>query len=164
MPYAEVQRLFDARTPFGTRRCYWKARYLTELPDAMIDLAIGNAWSAPSPATISSLWNMGRAVRDVPAGETASGDRSMGWMYSVDGVWEDPAEDAANIDWARDAWAAAERFGRAGRAYLNFPGHGEDAALTRTAFGAGDDRLARVKAAYDAGNMFRFNQNILPAS
>ena len=65
MAYSDIQRLFDAQTPFGAMRCYWKARYLTELPDEMIDLAMENAVSAPSPNTISSLWNMGRAVRAV---------------------------------------------------------------------------------------------------
>jgi FAD/FMN-containing dehydrogenase len=162
MSYNEIQRLFDAQTPFGEMRCYWKARYLTDLPDAMIDLAVENALRAPSPNTISSLWNMGSAVRAVPPGATAFGDRSMGWMYSADGVWANATDDDANITWARDSWARAEPFGHEGRAYLNFPGHGEDRALTRAAFGENYERLARIKAQYDPGNMFRFNQNIEP--
>lgn len=163
MAYCDIQRLFDAQTPFGAMRCYWKARYLTELPDEMIDLAMENAERAPSPNTISSLWNMGRAVRAVPADATAFGDRSMGWMYSADGVWADAADDAANIAWARESWNSAERFGHQGRAYLNFTGHGEDETLTRMTFGDGYEKLAQVKGKYDPGNMFRFNQNITPA-
>lgn len=163
MAYADIQRLFDAQTPFGEMRCYWKARYLTELPDAMIDLAMENAVNAPSPNTISSLWNIGRGVRAVPADATAFGDRSMRWMYSADGVWADAADDAANIAWARESWSRAEPFAQQGRAYLNFPGHGEDSSLTRDAFGDGYGRLQKIKAKYDPGNMFRFNQNIAPA-
>lgn len=164
MAYADVQRLFDAQTPFGEMRSYWKARYLTDLPDAMIDLAMENAAQAPSPNTISSLWNMGAGVRSVPAGATAFGDRSMGWMYSADGVWANASDDEANIAWARDSWARAAPFGHEGRAYLNFPGHGEDDTLTRATFGDNYDRLAAIKARYDRGNMFRFNQNIAPAT
>jgi FAD/FMN-containing dehydrogenase len=164
MVYSDIQRLFDAQTPFGAMRCYWKARYLTELPDEMIDLAMENAVSAPSPNTISSLWNMGRAVRAVSPKATAFGDRSMGWMYSADGVWTDAADDAANIDWARESWNRVERFGHQGRAYLNFTGHGEDETLTRQAFGNGYARLTQIKAKYDPSNMFRFNQNIVPAT
>ncbi|MCL5776129.1 FAD-binding oxidoreductase [Limibaculum sp. FT325] len=164
MAYTDIQRLFDAQTPFGEMRCYWKARYLTDLPDAMIDLAMENASRAPSPNTISSLWNMGSAVRAVPAEASAFGDRSMGWMYSADGVWADAADDAANIAWARDSWSRAEPFGHQGRAYLNFPGHGEDGTLTRDAFGDSYDRLARIKAKYDPDNVFRFNQNIAPSA
>ncbi len=164
MAYADIQRLFDAQTPFGEMRCYWKARYLTDLPDAMIDLAMENAVNAPSPNTISSLWNIGRSVRAVPADATAFGDRSMRWMYSADGVWADAADDAANIAWARESWSRAAPYAQQGRAYLNFPGHGEDGSLTRDTFGDGFDRLQKIKAKYDPGNMFRFNQNIAPAA
>jgi FAD/FMN-containing dehydrogenase len=163
MAYSDIQRLFDEQTPFGDMRCYWKARYLTEMPDEMIDLAMENAECAPSPNTISSLWNMGRAVRTVPADATAFGDRSMGWMYSADAVWADAADDSANIAWARESWDRVERFGHEGRVYLNFTGHGEDEALTRAAFGNGYAKLAEIKAKYDPGNMFRFNQNVAPA-
>jgi FAD/FMN-containing dehydrogenase len=163
MNYCDVQRLFDQQTPFGEMRCYWKARYLRDLPDAMIELAAENALRAPSRNTISSLWNVGQAVRQVPAAATAFGDRSMGWMYSADAVWADAEDDRANIDWARDSWARAEPYGQQGRAYLNFPGHGEDgAALTRAAFGESYARLVGIKTRYDPGNMFRFNQNIAP--
>lgn len=163
MPYSEIQRLFDTQTPFGEKRCYWKSRFLSELPDAMIDLAMENATRAPSPNSISSLWNMGRAVKAVDAQATAFGDRSMGWMYSVDGVWAKESDDGANIAWARTSWASAERFGLADRIYLNFPGHDEGNVLTKLAFGDAYPRLVGVKKAYDPGNMFRYNQNISPA-
>ena len=163
MPYCDLQRLFDAQTPFGEKRCYWKSRFLTELPDEMIDLALENAMRAPSPNAISSLWNMGRAVKAVAADATAFGDRSMGWMYSVDAVWTSKSDDAANISWARTSWAAAARFGHADRIYLNFPGHDEEKALTKQAFGAAYPRLVAVKKRYDPANMFRFNQNVSPA-
>jgi FAD/FMN-containing dehydrogenase len=163
MPYCDVQKLFDTLMPFGDFRCYWKARYLTGLPDAMIDLAMKNALAAPSDRSISSLWNFGGATARVPTDATAFGDRSMGWTYSLDGVWSDPVDDEANMAWSRDGWANSAAFGHHGRAYLNFPGHGEDgAALTRTSFGANFQRLVEIKTKYDPENRFRFNQNIPP--
>ena len=165
MPYCDVQQLFDTLMPSGDFRCYWKARYLTGLSDEMIDLAMRNARAAPSDNTLSSLWNFGGATAQVPAEATAFGDRSMGWMYSLDGVWSDPGDDAANIAWARDGWEASERFGHHGRVYLNFPGHGEDgAALTRASFGPNYRRLVEIKTKYDPDNRFRFNQNIAPGA
>ena len=165
MDYLEVQKLFDTLMPAGDFRCYWKARYLSELPDEMIDLALTNARDAPSDNTLSSLWNFGGATAQVAADATAFGDRSMGWMYSLDAVWTDPADDDANISWARDGWSSAQPFAQEGRVYLNFPGHGEDGEdLTRKAFGSNYAKLARIKAKYDPGNMFRFNQNITPQS
>jgi len=163
MNYCDVQQLFDTLMPAGDFRCYWKARYLTDLSDKMIDLAMQNALSAPSDNSISSLWNFGGATAEVPAAATAFGDRSMGWMYSLDGVWTDPADDAKNIAWSREGWESSARFGHHGRAYLNFPGHGEDGdALTRASFGENYQRLVEIKTKYDPDNRFRFNQNIQP--
>lgn len=163
MEYCDVQQLFDTLMPAGEFRCYWKARYLTDLPDEMIDQAMKNANAAPSDNSISSLWNFGGATAEVAAEATAFGDRSMGWMYSLDGVWSDPGDDAANIDWSRQGWESAEPYGHHGRAYLNFPGHGEDGdALTRASFGANYQRLVEIKTKYDPDNRFRFNQNIQP--
>lgn len=165
MNYCDVQQLFDTLMPAGEFRCYWKARYLNELSDEMIDLAMADASAAPSDNSLSSLWNFGGATAKVPADATAFGDRSMGWMYSLDGVWSDAADDAANIAWSRNGWSNSERFGQHGRAYLNFPGHGEDNSdLTRASFGPNYDRLVEVKTKYDPQNRFRFNQNIAPES
>ncbi len=163
MNYADIQQLFDPLIPFGEYRCYWKARYLSGLSDDMIDLAISNARSAPSGNTISSLWNFGGATARVAAEATAFGDRSMGWMYSLDAIWPNEIDDDKNIAWSRNAWNAAEPFAQEGRIYLNFPGHGEDGEdLTRKAFGPNYARLAQIKAKFDPGNVFRFNQNITP--
>jgi FAD/FMN-containing dehydrogenase len=75
MNYCDVQQLFDTLMPAGDFRCYWKARYLTELPNEMIDLAMENASAAPSDNSISSLWNFGGATSRVAADATAFGDR-----------------------------------------------------------------------------------------
>jgi FAD/FMN-containing dehydrogenase len=163
MPYVEVQKLFDTLMPFGDFRCYWKARYLTDLPDSMIELAMQNAAAAPSANSLSSFWNFGGATADVAADATAFGDRTMGWMYSLDAVWSAEQDDAANIAWARDGWKQSAPHAHHGRIYLNFPGHGEDGEdLTRQAFGTNYPRLTAIKAKYDPSNMFRFNQNITP--
>ena len=163
MNYTDVQQLFDTLIPFGDYRSYWKARYLSNLSDEMIDLAMLTAKAAPSDNTISSLWNFGGATAEVPADATAFGDRSMGWMYSLDAIWSAPADDDNNIAWSRKGWSAAAPFAQENRAYLNFPGHGEDGEeLTREAFGSNYTRLAQIKAKYDPQNIFRFNQNITP--
>ena len=163
MNYCDVQQLFDTLMPAGDYRCYWKARYLNELPNDMIDLAMQNAASAPSDNSISSLWNFGGATESVAADATAFGDRSMGWMYSLDGVWSDSKDDEVNMAWSRNGWASAEPYGQQGRAYLNFPGHGEDGdTLIRASFGENYQRLVELKTKYDPINRFRFNQNIQP--
>ncbi len=164
MAYCDLQQLFDTLIPFGRHRCYWKSHYLADLPDALIDECLSNAAQAPSAATLSSIWNFGGATADVAAEAMAFGDRSMPWMYSIDAIWTEPAEDDANISWARRAWQGVRPFAQDGRVYLNFAGHGEDGEpLVRRAHGANYGRLAATKAKYDPGNTFRFNENIRPA-
>ena len=163
MSYCEVQTLFDTIIPFGQHRCYWKSHYLADLPDSMIDRALNNAAEAPSDNTLSSLWNFGGATAAVPAEATALGDRSMGWMYSIDSIWNEAAEDEANITWTRKVWELTQKYSQEGRLYLNFAGHGEDGvALVKDAYGKNYARLAAIKAKYDPSNLFRFNQNIQP--
>lgn len=164
MPYGALQKLFDSIIPFGQHRCYWKCHFLADLPDAMIDLALGNAAQAPSDKTLSSLWNFGGATATVAADATAFGERTMGWMYSIDSIWNDAADDERNVNWTRQVWAATRPYSQEGRLYLNFAGLGEDGiALVKDAYGKHYARLAAIKAKYDPANLFRFNQNIQPA-
>jgi FAD/FMN-containing dehydrogenase len=163
MPYRDVQKLFDPLFPSGEFRCYWKSHLLTQLTDQAIDEAIENAAASPSDKSISSLWNFGGATAAVPAEATAFGDRSFGWMYSLDSVWRDAADDERVMGWTRVAWHRARRHAHEGRLYLNFAGQDADSdELTRSAYGKNYRRLAQIKKRYDPGNLFRFNQNIKP--
>ena len=165
MNYCDIQRLFDTLMPAGQYRCYWKSHYLSGLSDDVIDAIVAGNAAPPSPNTLSSIWNFGGATAAVGADETAFGDRSMPWMLSINSVWASPAGDAANIGWTRDFWQRMRPHSQAGRIYLNFPGMGEEGEdLMRSTFGAKNyARLAAIKAKYDPGNVFRFNQNIVPA-
>ena len=164
LPYCDLQRLFDAVIPFGRHRCYWKCHYLAGLDDALIDRILAANAAPPSSSTLSSIWNFGGATAAVPADATAFGDRSMPWMFSIDAIWSEPAEDAANIAWARGLWEQLRPYSQDGRMYLNFPGRGEEGeTLLRRTFGANYERLRAIKRQYDPRNMFRFNQNISPA-
>ena len=166
MDYREVQQLFDTQMPAGQFRCYWKSHYLNGLSDAVIDDILAGVDTVPSPNSLSSIWNFGGATAQVPAQATAFGDRSMPWMYSIDSVWEDAEDDAENIGWTRDFWERMQPHSYNGRMYLNFPGQGEEGErLLQDTFGSDNyRRLREIKAKYDPGNRFRFNQNIRPAA
>jgi FAD/FMN-containing dehydrogenase len=103
------------------------------------------------------------AVSRVPADATAFGARDMGWMLSIDSIWEDAADDEENLDWSRAFWGDMKHHSN-GRAYLNFAGLGEEGEdLVRTSYGASNyERLVALKRQYDPGNLFSFNQNIRP--
>ena len=162
MSYRSLQLLYDSLFPKGRDRCYWKSTYLKSLDDDIIsELAAGMA-DRPSDMTFTSIWKFGGAVQRVAADATAFGDRSMPFMLSLDGIWSNPADDAANISWVRKLWDRMQRHST-GRLYLNFPGHGEGANLVRKALGAETyARLQTIKRKYDPTNLFHMNQNILP--
>lgn len=164
MDYCAVQKLFDTVIPFGKHRCYWKSHYLRELTDAVIEKILAGNANPPSPNTLSSIWNFGGATARVAADATAFGDRSMSYMLSIDSIWTEPTDDEANIAWTRAFWERMKTHSDRGRLYLNFPGHGEEGeTLLRDSFGSNYARLKAIKCKYDPDNMFRFNQNILPA-
>jgi FAD/FMN-containing dehydrogenase len=165
MPYCEVQQLFDGLFPKGVHHAYFKSLYLNGLDDAMIEEIAPRAAERPSDLTLCSVWYMGGATARVAADATAFGARDMGWMLSIDGVWEDPADDERNLDWARGFWADMKRHSD-GRAYLNFAGFGEEGEeLVRTSYGAANyKRLVALKTKYDPTNLFRLNQNIRPGA
>jgi FAD/FMN-containing dehydrogenase len=164
MEYCAVQQLFDTVIPFGQYRCYWKSLYLNALSDPIIDAILTGNAHPPSPNTLSSIWNFGGATADMSASATAFGDRSMPYMFSMDSIWSDAKDDAANIAWSRDFWSRLQPHSQAGRAYLNFAGLGEDGeGLVRRSYGSNFERLAQVKQRYDPANLFRSNQNIPPA-
>ena len=164
-PYTAVQTAFDPLFPRNTLRAYWKSEYLATLSDAAMDTIVDRAQHRPQPRVLVNTFHMGGAINAVGSSATAFAERSAGFMVSIDGMWMDPARDAEAIGWVRSAWDDVARHGT-GSVYLNFTGLADEstAAGVPEALGHNLRRLAEVKAAYDPGNFFRVNNNILPAT
>ena len=77
------------------------------------------------------------------------------------GRWSDPSKDAACIDWARGLYRAAAPFSTGG-VYINFLTQ-EEGDRIRAAYGSNYDHAVALKHRYDPMNLFRMNQNIMPA-
>jgi FAD/FMN-containing dehydrogenase len=164
MPYRTIQTLYDPLFPKGRDRCYWKSTYLRALDRTIIDDVLALLAKRPSDMTFASIWKFAGAMQDVPAEATSFGDRSAPFMLSLDGIWSSADEDEANIRWVKTCWNDMQRHST-GRMYLNFPGHGEGDDLVKNALGPGTyRRLQQVKRAYDPANLFRWNQNVIPAT
>jgi hypothetical protein len=163
-PFVGVQTGFDPLFPRNQLRAYWKSQYLDELSDEAIDTIAGRAQERPAPLTLLNVFSMGGAIAKVGPEETAFATRSAPYMVSIDGMWSDAADDAANVAWVRSTWNAVKEFGT-GEVYLNFTGRADEApsAGVDTALGRNLSRLAEIKAKYDPDNFFRINDNIAPA-
>ncbi|HST39062.1 MAG TPA: FAD-binding oxidoreductase [Conexibacter sp.] len=159
LPYTQFQSMID--DPPGLRN-YWTGDYLDALPDEALDRFVENSERMPVPSACQSiLFPWGGAVARNGGAGTPMAKRDATWVCHPFALWEEAADDAAHIGWARASSADMKRF-TSGGVYLNFIGD-EGGGRVRAAFGDSYDRLTRVKAVYDPDNFFRFNQNVEPA-
>ncbi len=157
-PYAQLQGLLDATQPKG-RRYYWKSEYLPSVEPALCDTFSECAARIPSPHSAVILFQVGGALNRLPADHSPVGNRDARYVLNIGGAWEQPADDAANMGWARDTWNALKQYSTGGN-YINFLTEDESAERVEAALGAGMARLRVVKAKWDPENFFRTNRNI----
>jgi hypothetical protein len=165
MPFDHVQSAFDAFFPMGKLQGYWKAQNLASLPDPAIEIIAARANQRPAPLVLVVTFQMGGAINRVGATDTAYTERTAPWMSSIDGNWENPADNAKNIAWVRESFRQLSPYST-GTTYTNFTGQADESfdALASTAYGANMTRLRSIKAHYDPTNFFRLNANIAPAA
>jgi FAD/FMN-containing dehydrogenase len=165
LPYTVLQSGFDSILQRNHFQAYWKSQYLRELSDAAIEELTNKAQERPFPLTSVSVLHMGGAINRVSSDESAFAERSAPFLVSIDGLWMDPTDNQRNIAWVRSVWDSLRPYGT-GSVYLNFLGRdGEDDASIEvgTAHASNLQRLAKLKKLYDPENLFRLNNNVLPA-
>jgi hypothetical protein len=161
MPYTAAQKMLDALNPPGNR-VYWKSSILRNIDDDVLETIAEGETSRPSPLSVALIEFYGGAINRIGIEETAYPLRDATYAMNAVSAWTDPAQDAANIAWARNMWEAIKPFSP-GAVYVNFLGLDEGEDRVRAAYGPNYARLARIKAAYDPTNLFSLNQNIRPA-
>lgn len=157
--YVQAQAAGDTVFPRG-QRYYWKAQFLREITDAAIDTLLSAYATAPSVTSMAVLQQVGGAIARVPATQTAYSNRDAAYDCFPISIWQDPADDAANIRWARDFWAVMRPFSTGGVYVNNLGDEGDD--RVHAAYGDNYRALVALKNKYDPTNIFRLNQNIRP--
>jgi FAD/FMN-containing dehydrogenase len=162
MPYTAFQAALDPLAPAGMRS-YWRGEYMRTLPDAAIDTFLEHGpglTEAGAPFSQMVVFRIGQGVAAMPEEATAFSHRDAQYLFHPISCWSDAGDDDALIA-ANRAFAEAMRpFGSDG-AYLNFTPEGD---RVRESYGAEKyRRLVALKDAYDPGNLFRLNQNIVPS-
>ncbi|MFC5578305.1 FAD-binding oxidoreductase [Lysobacter niabensis] len=159
--YVNHQSAVDSTVQHGWNY-YWKATYLPELRDDLIDVIVEHAFACASPRSYAVMFHLGGAVGRVAEDATAFGNRQVAHAITLDGVWQS-GEDYAEreIAWTRRLFAALDRY-RTG-VYVNFLGADEAPDRIHDAYITGIyDRLEDIKTRYDPDNVFHHNQNIRP--
>ena len=161
-PYAAWQTAFDPLLTPGERN-YWKSHSFAELGDPLIDVLLEAVRHLPSPQCEVFIAGLGGAINRVAVEATAYPHRDVQFVVNVHTRWSRPAEDEVCVAWARRLYDAAAPFATGG-VYVNFMPDDEIQRVRSGAYGPNYDRLAKLKAKYDPKNLFRMNQNVVPAA
>jgi FAD/FMN-containing dehydrogenase len=104
---------------------------------------------------------LGGAMARVPSDATAFAHRSRNIMVNIAAIYEDPADAEEQTRWADELTAALQK-GVPG-VYVNFLADDSKARIREAFPDATWNRLRAIKRTYDPTNLFRVNNNILPA-
>jgi FAD/FMN-containing dehydrogenase len=163
MPYTALQQMFDADYPFGTCS-YEKTLHLVELTDEAITVINERAAEKGSRLSFMPIYPLHGAVTEVADDATAYGGlRIPHYVVDIAGASADPDALAAERAWVRSMWEALRPLAPTAGTYVNFGSELDDERVRASYGPAKYERLARIKAEYDPGNLFHRNANIKPA-
>ncbi len=164
MPFPALQSAFDPLVPKGLLH-YWKADFVDELTDDMIDVHVQFGPMIPTISSALHIYPVSGAAQQRGRHETAWSYRDAQYVHVIAAMYENDADTEGNRAWVREYWKALHPLS-AGGAYVNFLMDQQDEDEGRVAASYRDnyERLASVKAKYDPANMFSLNQNIKPAA
>ncbi len=156
--HTAMQSASDNAFPKGSRN-YWKAHYLSSLPDEAIDTLLENTGTLPGEHTSFNFETMGGAIRDVDQSATAFPHRNARFSFGIYGAWWDESRDSEGIAWARQLHKAMEPFATGG-AYVNAL-QGDTGDEFKVAYGDNFGRLQEIKQRYDPQGLFDAHQRLL---
>ncbi|MEV6104351.1 FAD-dependent oxidoreductase [Streptomyces sp. NPDC051940] len=160
VPHPGIQSAFDGLYPPG-HQWYWRADFVKDVPPDAAALHAKFAAELPTGQSTMHLYPVDGAAHDVSSTDTAWSYREARFASVFAGVDPDPAKAPLLRQWTVDYFEALHPFS-AGGAYVNMM-MDEGRERVRASYRDNYPRLSRVKAAYDPENVFRVNQNILPA-
>jgi FAD/FMN-containing dehydrogenase len=160
MPYPALNSAFDALYPPGGLQHYWKANFVKELTDDAIEAHLEHGPNVPVVNSTVHIYPINGACNRVASDATAFAYRDATFATVIAGMWPDPADNDANIEWVRDYYDATAPLSEEG-GYVNFMS-GDDQERIRANYGGNYDRLVDVKREYDPDNLFHLNQNVRP--
>jgi FAD/FMN-containing dehydrogenase len=160
MPYPALNSAFDALYPWGALQHYWKANFVTELTDEAIAAHLEHGPKVPVVNSTVHIYSINGACHRIDSDATAFAFRDATFATVIAGMWPDPGQNEANIEWVRDYYDATAPHSEAG-GYINFMS-GDDQDRIKANYRGNYDRLVEVKRKYDPDNLFHVNQNIKP--
>jgi FAD/FMN-containing dehydrogenase len=160
--FVTLQSSIDSGAKHGVGR-YERSGYLAALGDDVLTDVLSQLEHIPSNACETSVITLGGRIAGIADSDTAYSSRSAPYQFEVRTAWTDPDERAGLVDWTRKTWGVLNCYATGG-VYVNLV-FDEGGDRVKTLYGAQKyERLARLKAAWDPGNVLHLNQNIVPLS
>ena len=164
IPYAELQLMLDASAPWGVH-AYEKTVDVDDITDDVIAIAHRvrlHARHHRCRSCRSFAWT-GRSAESARTRRRSAGGGPRTTPCTCAATSPDPAALPADRNWVRSLWDALRPLAQSDGGYVNFIGEVDDERV-RAAYGPQKyERLARIKAEYDPGNVLHRNANIKPA-
>jgi FAD/FMN-containing dehydrogenase len=151
--YADFQCSLD--DPPGFRN-WWTAENVVDLPEEAIERIASRGADIPAGPSFVFIVAWGGQVARVGAEHSPLAGRESGFIVHPLMLWEDEADDARCIDYARAVRADMQPWST-GATYPNFLGE-EGTGRMSAAYGASTERLAAVKRAWDPHGVFHTHQ------
>jgi len=162
MPYTALNQVFDQANAWGQYYYETSTRY-SELNDDVIEVMVDHVARRTSPASAILTYHLAEAYCEAdPDGTAFGGTREPQYVSFLMAVAPDAEVLVADRAWARGLRDALQPLALNPGTYVNGMFEQDDHRV-RAAYGAKYDRLARIKAEYDPGNVFHRNINIKPA-
>jgi FAD/FMN-containing dehydrogenase len=139
-----------------------RSMFVDEIGTARAATILEHLEASTAMMRVAQLRVLGGAAARVPVDATAFAHRTSRIMANVAALYERPDEAPIHHAWV-DGLADALRGGDRG-VYVGFLGDEGEGRIRDAYPGATWDRLAEIKRRYDPTNLFRLNQNVLPAN
>ena len=159
MPYPALNSAFDGLYPPDLQH-YWKANFVKELTDDAIAAHVEHGSKVPAMTSTMHIYPINGAVHRVASDQTTFAYRDANFATVIAGMWPDPAQNKANIQWVRDYYDATAPLSEEG-GYINFMAE-DDQSRIKANYKGNYNRLVQAKKKYDPDNLFHVNQNIKP--
>jgi FAD/FMN-containing dehydrogenase len=160
MPFPAINTLFDDLLPKGLQH-YWKANVGGEMSEEALAVHLEHGPRVPNIESGPFFFPINGACHRVGENDTAFAHRDSAFSLMISGSWKDPADNDKNTAWVRNYYDALRPYSDEG-GYINFMS-ADDQDRAPSNYGANYRRLREIKARYDPTNLFRLNQNVLPA-
>jgi FAD/FMN-containing dehydrogenase len=163
MPYVALQQSIDEGNAWGFH-CYDKGSYIEDLSDEAIKVITDQVPLKSSPLSNALFYRLDEAYSEVGEDDTAfGGGRSPRYAVFIVAVCPTPELLVQDRAWVRSFWEALRPHTLGIGSYVNAMAESENDRVRASYGDAKYQRLAKIKATYDPGNVFHRNANIRPS-